>query len=333
MFQKLISLFGFGKQGAAAPPPPRPRAERPAPSASPAPARSPAQDPKSELALPADAREFYAGLLSAEPAADLQALGVEDRVFVSGVLKLLREKRMQVPVMPQAALEISRLLSDPAASASRFAKVLETDPALSMDVLRIANSAYYGFGSATTSVRTAVVRIGLTQLRGLIIVTHLHGKVLQGGSLARQAGWLSELSLALAHLGQLLAPELGVRPDAAFTRGVLTHVEHFVILGAVAEVSREHKRKVQPTGQGLREAFARCGANVRELAAREWGLEAVLLGAEGEDELSQRFSELRGALLANWLGDGETPAVTGIAPERLADALRKLAAARGSAAL
>ncbi len=235
--------------------------------------------------------------------------------------------------MPQAALEISRLLSDPAASASRFAKVLETDPALSMDVLRIANSAYYGFGSATTSVRTAVVRIGLTQLRGLIIVTHLHGKVLQGGSLAREAGWLSELSLALAHLGQTLAPELGVRPDAAFTRGVLAHVEHFVILGAVAEVSREHKRKVQPTGKGLREAFARCGATVREFAAREWGLEDVLLGQEGGDRLAPRFWELRASLVAHWLGEATVPPVAGIAPERLADALRKLAAARGQAVL
>lgn len=335
MFQKLRSLFGFER------PTPAPATQGSREHAPGGEGREGERHPRAEArgategaapALDADARAFYAGLRDAEPSEDLQALAPDDRLFVSGVLKLLREQTLRIPVLPQAALEISRLLSDPSASASRFAKVLEADPGLSMDVLRIANSAYYGFDSATTSVRTAVVRIGLTQLRGLIIVTHLRGKVLQGGSLAREAGWLSELSLGLAHAAQTLATDLGLRPDAAFTRGVLSHVEHFVILGTAAEVSREHKRRVQPTGQGLREAFARCGSRVRELAGREWGLTEVLLGGKGEDPLARSFRDLREALVAHWTGEPVLPEVAGVPPPRVAQAVRKSVAGASSLA-
>jgi HD-like signal output (HDOD) protein len=292
----------------------------------------PPAEAKQPVAAPdAEVREFYAGLMEVERGDDLQRLAPDDRVFVAGVLKAVRERRLEIPVLPQAALEISRLLSDPAASASQFAKVLESDPGLSMDVLRIANSAYYGFSAATTSVRTAVVRIGLTQLRGLIIVTHLHGKVLQGGALARQAGWLSELSLGLAHLAQILAPELGVRPDAAFTRGVLSYVEHFVILGSVAEVSREHRRRIEPSSNGLHEAFARCGTQVRELAAQEWGVKDLLLSGSVLDEFSERFGQLQRALLAAWAGADSLFPVAGIPPERLAAAIERVSSARSSA--
>jgi len=326
MLQKLFTALGLKQSTPAA-------AAKTAPAKGQAPAQRPPAGADPPAAAPdTAAREFYAGLVAVEPNDDLQRLAPDDRVFVAGVLKAVRERRLQIPVLPQAALEISRLLSDPAASASQFAKVLESDPALSMDVLRIANSAYYGFSAATTSVRTAVVRIGLTQLRGLIIVTHLHGKVLQGGSLAREAGWLSELSLGLAHLAQILAPELGVRPDAAFTRGVLAYVEHFVILGSVAEVSREHRRRVEPSASGLHEAFARCGTKVRELAAQEWGVKDLLLAGGVLDEFSERFGQLQSALLAAWAGEAELPPVTGIPVERLTAAIERVSSARSTSA-
>jgi len=293
--------------------------------------RAPRSAPEEPIAVPdAGARAFYGGLRAVEPIEDLQRLPPDDRVFVAGVLKGVRERRLDIPVLPQAALEISRLLSDPAASASQFAKVLESDPGLSMDVLRIANSAYYGFAASTTSVRTAVVRIGLIQLRGLIIVTHLHGKVLQGGSLAREAGWLSELSLGLAHLAQTLAPELGVRPDAAFTRGVLAYVEHFVILGSVAEVSKEHRRRIAPSAVGLQEAFVRCGPKVRELAAQEWGVKDLLLDGGVLDEFSERFRQLQGSLVAAWAGEETLPPVDGIPAERLQAAIQRVSSARSA---
>ncbi len=275
------------------------------------------------------AKDFYRGLLSTAEPGDLQNLEADDRLFLSGILKRLRENRFDVPILPGAALEISRLLGDPSSDAGDFAQVLKGDPALSIDVLRIANSAYYGFAKEITSVRDAVVRIGLNQLRGLIIMTHLHGKVLHGGCFQREAGWIAELSMALAQLGQALARDLSLKSDVAYTRGVLMHVEHFIMMGTVAEVSREHRRSVRPTVRALHEGVQRFGPKVRELAARAWGLEDFLVGKPGEEDMTaqltaRRYVQLQDALIGAWIAERSVDGVEGVSPENLRRALERV---------
>lgn len=327
MLRWLPSLFSRPKPGHATAPPAPPGlpagpARRPAEPA-PAPGRPEAGEPPA-------AAEFLVALVGEAEPADLQALGADDRVFLSGILKRIRENQLEIPLLPQAALEISRLLGNPNSHMDEFVRVLEGDPALSVDVLRIANSAFYGFAAITQSVHNAVRRIGLNQIRGLIVVAHLHGKVLQGSGFHAEAGLLMELSLALAQLGHDAADWLGLDPDAAYTRGVLSHVEHFVIMGAAAEVSKDHQRRIAPTREGLLEAFRRCGPTVRELAARAWKLEGVMLDEGPDGALRQRLGQLERAFVAAWTGQ-EIPGATapeGLAPGRVSAAVQRL---RGAA--
>ena len=274
-----------------------------------------------------DQAAFLAELVAPRPEVDLQALVPVDRLFVSGVLKKVREKQLDVPVLPQAALQISKLLADPNSDARSFAKVLEADPALSVDVLRIANSAYYGFAQQTTSVKDAVIRIGLTQLRGLIIVTHLQGKVLNSGVFRHEAEWVVDLSMAVAQLAQSLAQSLGIGKDEAFTRGVLSHVEHFIIMGSVAELSRDQQQRVQPTRGALLDTIQLCGGKVRTLAGRQWELQSLMDWDAAEGGLAPRYRQLRAALVADWCGQ-PVLSVAGVERSTLVRALEHLRQAK-----
>lgn len=321
MFGWLKGLTtGLGVQG---------RSSTPSPSLKQVPRGSPQPGEPPGKSVDGAAKEFYRGLLSTAEPQDLNGLEADDRLFLSGILKRLRENRFEVPVLPGAALAISKLLGDPSTDAGDFASVLKGDPALSIDVLRIANSAYYGYGKEITSVRDAVVRIGLNQLRGLVVMAHLRGKVLHGGCFQREAGWIAELSTALAQLGQTLARDLSLQGDAAYTRGVLMHVEHFIMMGAVAEVSREHRRTVRPTLRGLHEAVHRFGPKIRWLAAKTWGLEDFLVGKPGEDDLTaqltvRRFVQLQDAIIGAWIGEPTGEGVEGVPPEKLEKALERV---------
>jgi HD-like signal output (HDOD) protein len=326
MLRALKALFG------ARPEKPRtvPTQQARQPAESPAPSVPAAPEAGAAGGQPEEACEFYRSLVEQTEHQDLQGFGPDDRLFISAVLKKLREGRLEIPLLPRAALEISKLLSDPSSGAGDFSKVLEADPALSVDVLRISNSAFYGFGKTTDNVRDAVVRIGLNQLRGLVIVTHLNGKVLRGGCFKRESAWLSDLSLSLAHLAQYLATPLGIRADGAFAQGMLMHVEHFVIMGAANEIAREQQRRVEPTARGLQEAILRCGEAVRKMAARQWGLESVLLEGDG-DGLRERFEEMRRALIADWTGE-PVGALSQLPPEALTRALKRVRGAGLAAA-
>jgi HD-like signal output (HDOD) protein len=275
--------------------------------------------------LPPDACRFLESLVRAPDSSDLQTLPPDDRLFLSEIMKKLRDNSIEVPVLPNTAIEISRLLADPNSNLADFVKALETDPALSVGILRIANSAFYGLSTPTNSLRDAVFRIGLSQLRTIVILSHMQDKVLQSGLFEREVGWLSDLSMAMAHLGQMLARELGLEPSVAFTRGVLSHLEHFLIMGTLAEVARQHRVESPPSEECLHQAFYRCGPKIRDLAARLWELEELLADDGQEDTITSRYDQLRTALVADWIGATDLPEeVEGVSKLKLVEALTKL---------
>ncbi len=271
-----------------------------------------------------DAARFLHSLVSTPSTPGLQSLPPDDRLFLSEIMKRLRENTLEVPVLPSTAIEVSRLLSDPKSNLGDFVKAIESDPALSVSILRTANSAFYGLSVPTTSLRDAVFRIGLSQLRTIVILSHLQDKVLRTGLFEDEVQWLSDLSLSLAHLGQILAMDLGLERSVAFTRGTLWHLEHFLIMGTLAEVARQHRVERHPSEQCLHEAFFRFGRKIRELAARIWELEDLLIAGEEEDEVAARYEHIQLSLIASRTGAEAPPAVEWISREKLAQALFKL---------
>ena len=277
-----------------------------------------------DAGLPEQGRAFLRALDEPEEPVDLATLARDDRLFLSGVMRRVREGKIEIPMLPEAAQEISRLLSRADPPLDAYVKVLDQDPALSVEVLRAANSAAYGFAGRARSVREAVIRLGLHPVRGLLIMTHLRRRVLQGGAFQPQTAWLTDLSLALSRVYRALSRDLGVEPDAASTWGLLMHVEHFVLLGSLGAVSREHGERLRPSDEALLEAFRRCGDRVRELAARAWDLEVLL----GFGEAGARLRAVRRALVVRWCGE-PPEGVPGVDPERLEAALAKVAPAPG----
>ena len=273
--------------------------------------------------IPPEHAAFLLSLVEAEEGAELQDLPADDRLFVSAVMKLFHEKRLEVPVLPETALQISRLLSDPMSTGADFVAVLELDPSLSAHVLRVANSVYYGAAGRTDNLRDALFRIGLNHLRAIAVVSHLEGKVLQGGMFPREAGWLAEFSVALARLAHALAPSLGLKPDAAFTLGMLLHIEHFIIMGIPAPVAAGRRERIRPSVRALGLVVSRYGPAIRELAARDWDMTELLLqhGDEQESGVVRGYRQLQRSLIAAWTGEGLPREVDGVAPERLEAAL------------
>ena len=322
MLRSLLSRLGIGSdRGKPHRPPPPPKkisVERP-------PSEEVPSEQSDAAMLPPDATRFLESLVRAPDSSDLQALPPDDRLFLSEIMKKLRDNSIDVPVLPNTAIEVSRLLADPNSNLADFVKALETDPALSVSILRDANSAFYGLTVPTNSLRDAVFRIGLSQLRTIVILSHMQDKVLQSGLFEREVSWLSDLSMSMAHLGQMLAHELGLEPSVAFTRGVLSHLEHFLIMGTLAEVARQHRVERPPSEECLHQAFYRFGSKIRELAARIWELEELLTGDGHDDTITSRYDQLRTALVADWIGATDLPQeVEGVSKLKLVEALTKL---------
>ncbi|GAC14194.1 HDOD domain-containing protein [Aliiglaciecola lipolytica] len=72
-------------------------------------------------------------------------------------------------VLPDAVVQIKRLIDDHATGMQDIAEVINYDPALTMQILKIANSALYKFPNKINSVTKAIQVIGTNSVYDLVV--------------------------------------------------------------------------------------------------------------------------------------------------------------------
>ena len=72
-----------------------------------------------------------------------------------------------LPSMPSAGAKLLQLLENPEVSVEQIESVLHYDPGLTANLLKLANSAYFGIPSKVGSVRQALTLLGLKRLAAL----------------------------------------------------------------------------------------------------------------------------------------------------------------------
>lgn len=81
----------------------------------------------------------------------------EKKQAASNIPEKILENVSAFPSMPKAAVKLRSLLSREDASVDDIEKILRHDPGLAANVLRLANSAFFGMPSKVTSLKQAVV--------------------------------------------------------------------------------------------------------------------------------------------------------------------------------
>jgi len=84
-------------------------------------------------------------------------------------LQSLIDRIQDVPTIPAVVTEVARLTADPDVSARKIADVISHDEALTGRLLRIVNSAYYGFARQIATVHDAIVVMGTSALRAAVL--------------------------------------------------------------------------------------------------------------------------------------------------------------------
>jgi HD-like signal output (HDOD) protein len=278
--------------------------------------------------LPTRAREFFATLFLEGPAADLQTFPMNDRAFLAAVMRKSNEGELAIPVLPDAALRIQELLNHPNVEVGQFVEVFRTDPALSAELLKVANSAYYGFTAPTHDLSQAILRVGFNQIRAIVVMAALRSKVLQGRHFHSEVEWITDLALATARACQDLSRELRVEPGEAFTRGLLCHVEYFAILGMAADFAAHHQKEEGVSQRALAVAMHRLGPGVIQLIAKRWGLPMLGSPPSGAEDpavtlIRKQIGQVATELALAWSGLETNFTVEHVDPETVKKAVVK----------
>lgn len=139
----------------------------------------------------------------------------------------------------EVGLRIRDALEDPNCSMDKAAQLVQLEPALAAQVVAIANSAAYRTSEQpVTGVKTAVVRLGFSTLRGLVaahIVKHLPGAP-KDPAIKRSAERLWHHTTHTAALCRTIARRITrLDPETALFVGLVHEVGMFYLLSRAEE--------------------------------------------------------------------------------------------------
>jgi putative nucleotidyltransferase with HDIG domain len=162
---------------------------------------------------------------------DEEAIGSRERIL---------SRLSSVSAIPTASVDLIRLVQEPDAPNSKLAQAIEYDPSLTSNLLRLANSAYFGYARAVSTVRDAIFLLGRNEIFQLVVASVV-GKMtqqsLKGYILSPSELWdhLMGVAVVSRRLGEALHQKI---PSYTFTAGLLHDIGK-VVLGTFGEVDPE----------------------------------------------------------------------------------------------
>ncbi len=181
-----------------------------------------------------------------------------------------------LPPLPAAVQQLLRLTNDPDVSIHEVSHVISSDHAITSRILRVTNSAFYGFSRQISTVSQAIMMMGLDEIRNLAL-----GCAILGLS-KRTAHPLREVlddfwrhTLAVATASRLIAYQANLHHrEEIFVAGLLHDIGKAILMEHFHEAYSKILKLAKETPKPLRELemdfFQLDHAEVGALICRHW---------------------------------------------------------------
>ncbi len=158
----------------------------------------------------------------------------------SAVLERIQKAIVEHPPMPAFYSDLIPHVQDPDVGYDELSKIIRNDPGVTMNILRMANTAYFSGPEKVDSLQQALVRLGSRRLLQIVIAHGVSAQLagrLDGYSLAPRG--LLMHSVGVAVTAENLAHLLGLKTrEMLFTAGLL-HDMGKVVLDPFVKQYRE----------------------------------------------------------------------------------------------
>jgi len=184
--------------------------------------------------------------------------------------------------LPAVVLRINQAIDDPDSNATTIGRIVNEDPALTAQLLKLVNSPFYGFASRIDTVFRAIAIVGHQELRHLVLVAHALKTFndMPNELVSMATYWRRSLSVGV--IARVLASYARERDiERLFISGLLHDIGSLLIYQQLPCEASDILRRSQVEGVAIRDleqqllGFDHAQAGSALLDA--WGLPAVLV--------------------------------------------------------
>jgi HD-like signal output (HDOD) protein len=196
-------------------------------------------------------------------------------------LQSLVDKPNKLPTIPKVIQKLIESFSNEDVSVGEIASQLETDPALTAKLLRLANSAYFHVSRTVGTVDDALKMLGFVMVRNLVLGNGMMAAFRNTPGMNLKQFWHYNLYTACA--SRWLANTADANGDMVFTLGMLHAVGQLQMhLGMPSKVvPLDHKMNVLSAGRAdlEKDAFGFHYGDVSAELAKIWNFPQNLIVA------------------------------------------------------
>lgn len=189
----------------------------------------------------------------------------------------------ELPEVPQTAMRAIQLLNDPDTDVGKLAEVISSDQALTAKVLRLCNSAFYGLSRKVTTISEAVMIVGFSSVKSLVLMITTQS-TLNKGLLGYKlnAGEFWEHSIASAEISRSLALNLKHHePEECFIAGLIHDIGKIVLnqyaLPEVYKATNLHLNTKIPLYEAENKILGFNHAEIGAALAERWNFPPLLV--------------------------------------------------------
>jgi len=141
------------------------------------------------------------------------------------------QKVDELPALPHVTYKVLQLTSNPRTNLTELADTIAQDQVLTAKVLRMANSAYYGYARRIYGIMEALLILGFSTVRNLVLAASVYNVMdmeVKGYFLPKGDLWRHSMATALT--ARSLARKVGYElSDQAFIAGLLHDIGKIVL--------------------------------------------------------------------------------------------------------
>ncbi len=223
------------------------------------------------------------------------------------------EKSGNLPTLPEILLKLLAACDDEESSIGDIADIISKDPVLSLRVLQLVNSAYYGLSHSFSNVEQAVVYLGVKTIKSIAVTTSVHQVFEQktaSSSNQIQTGTFWYHSLKCATLAKRISEETGLgNGDEAYLAALLHDIGKLLLASTFPEIYSLDESSSIIGPEELYQETERMGTNHCETGAwlvRQWNLGSLVVDAiqyhhEALEQVAEAFPLVKIVYMANVL--------------------------------
>ncbi len=184
----------------------------------------------------------------------------------------------KLPTLPTVYMKLSHLLTTPDSSIKMISNIISEDQAVAAMVLKIVNSASYGFYNKIGDLQRAIVILGMNEIKSLVLAASMSTIVKDfksSNAFNMQQFWKHAIGCAI--IAKVLAETAYLKdPEDVFTGGLLHDIGKLIHATYLCEEFNDVVANVVKTGSQMSESEKKIlgfdHAQTGSALAKKWNL-------------------------------------------------------------